>query len=95
MLAASQPPFWHESSCEIAVGFMQKNLYVQTTTTGIVRIDRQTGVMNWEQDDVDPVLKQYAKKYLVDEGFLEQALGILDPLPDREVALFLDSLLPW
>jgi hypothetical protein len=74
---------------------MQKNLYVQTTTTGIVRIDRQTGVMNWEQDDVDPVLKQYAKKYLVDEGFLEQALGILDPLPDREVALFLDSLLPW
>jgi hypothetical protein len=74
---------------------MQKNLYVQTTTTGIVRIDCQTGVMNWEQDDVDPVLKQYAKKYLVDEGFLEQALGILDPLPDREVALFLDSLLPW
>jgi hypothetical protein len=24
------------------------------------------------------------KKYLIDEGFLEQALGTLEPLPDRE-----------
>jgi hypothetical protein len=62
---------------------MQKNFSVVTDATGIVHIDRQTGVMLWEQEDLDPVLKQYAKKYLVSEGFLEQALGILDPLPDQ------------
>jgi hypothetical protein len=73
-------------------GFMQKNFSVVTDATGIVHIDRQTGVMLWEQEDLDPVLKQYAKKYLVSEGFLEQALGILDPLPDPEIVLFLDTI---
>ena len=37
--------------------------------------------MFWEQEDLDPALKQYAKKYIIDEGFLEQALGALEPLP--------------
>ena len=40
--------------------------------------------MFWEKEDLDPVLKQYAKKYIMDEGFLEQALGALEPLPDRD-----------
>jgi hypothetical protein len=48
--------------------------------------------MLWEQEDLDPVSKQYAKKYLVCEGFLEQALGVLDPVPDPEIVLFLDSI---
>jgi hypothetical protein len=39
----------------------------------------------------DPVLKQYAKKYIIDEGFLEQALGALEPLPDREIDAFYDA----
>jgi hypothetical protein len=48
--------------------------------------------MFWEQEDLDPVLKQYAKKYIIDEGFLEQALGALEPLPEREIdSLFDDS----
>jgi len=72
--------------------FMQKNFSVVTDATGVVHIDRQTGVMLWEQEDLDPVLKQYAKKYLVSEGFLEQALGVLDPLPDPEIVLFLDTI---
>jgi hypothetical protein len=71
---------------------MQKNLSIMTDATGIVHIDRQTGVMNWEQEHLDPVLKQYAKKYLVYEGFLEEALGVLEPLPDPEISLFLDSI---
>jgi hypothetical protein len=71
---------------------MQKNFFVLTSATGIVQIDRHTGVIHWEQEDLDPVLKQYAKRYLVCEGFLEQALGVLEPSLDPETVLFLDSI---
>ena len=71
---------------------MKRNLYVVAGATGVVHIDRQTGAMHWEQEDIDPVSKQYAKKYLVCEGFLEQALGALEPSPDPEIVLFLDSI---
>jgi hypothetical protein len=71
---------------------MQKILSVVTDATGVVHIDRQTGAIHWEQEDLDPVLKQYTRKYLVCEGFLEQALGVLDPSPDPEILLFLDSI---
>ena len=71
---------------------MQKNLYAVAGATGVVYIDRQTGAMHWEQEDIDPVLKQYAKKYLVCEGFLEQALGALEPSPDPEIVIFLNSI---
>jgi hypothetical protein len=71
---------------------MQKSFFVLTSATGIVQIDRQTGVMRWEQEDLDPVLKQYAKKYVVSEGFLEQALGVLEPTLDPGTILFLDSI---
>jgi hypothetical protein len=71
---------------------MKKNLYVVAGATGVVHIDRHTGAMHWEQEDIDPVSKQYAKKYLVCEGFLEQALGALEPSPDPEIVLFLDSI---
>jgi hypothetical protein len=70
---------------------MQHYLCVLTDPVGVVHIDRQTGVMFWEEEDLDPVLKQYAKKYIIDEGFLEQALGLLDPLPDREIDSFFDD----
>jgi hypothetical protein len=60
---------------------MQHYLSILTDVVGVVHIDRHTGVMFWEQEDLDPALKQYAKKYIIDEGFLEQALGALEPLP--------------
>jgi hypothetical protein len=69
---------------------MQDYLSVLTDAVGVVHIDRQTGVMFWEQEDLDPVIKQYAKKYIVAEGFLEQALGVLEPLPDGEIDSFLE-----
>ena len=73
---------------------MQHYLSVSTDAAGVVHIDRQTGVMFWEKEDLDPVLKQYAKKYILDEGFLEQALGALETLPDRQIDAFFDDASP-
>ena len=70
---------------------MQKNLVVMTQAAGIVRINRRTGRIFWEQKNLDPVLRQYAKKYLVEEGFVEQAIGALDPQPNESADLFLDD----
>jgi hypothetical protein len=71
-----------------------QHYFVLTDAVGVVDIDRRTGVMFWEKEDLDPVLKQYAKKYILDEGFLEQALGTLEPLPDREIDSFFDDANP-
>ena len=62
---------------------MQTHLSVITHKAGIVHISRQSGHLFWEEENLDPVVKQYAKKYLVQEGFLEQALGVLDPAPSE------------
>ena len=62
---------------------MQTHLSVITHKAGIVHINRQSGHLFWEEENLDPVVKQYAKKYLVQEGFLEQALGVLDPAPSE------------
>ena len=72
---------------------MQKYLSVITHKVGIVHINRQSGHLFWEEENLDPVVKQYAKKYLVQEGFLEQALGVLDPVPQPVPDLFLDDVL--
>ena len=71
---------------------MQKYLSVKTQLAGIVHINRQTGHMFWEEENLDPVLRQYAKKYLVQEGFLEQALGVLNPQPSYDADPFLDEI---
>ncbi|MFY9984528.1 MAG: hypothetical protein WAK31_07200 [Chthoniobacterales bacterium] len=72
---------------------MQKHLSVTTHKAGVVHINRQTGHLFWEEENLDRVLQQYAKKYLVQEGFLEQALGVLDPAPHQVPDLFLDDVL--
>jgi hypothetical protein len=59
---------------------------------GIVHIDSVTGTTNFEERDVDPVLRQFAKRYLVCEGFIEQAIGALDPVPDQWVTMLLDNI---
>src|SRR5260221_82716 len=41
----------------------------------------------------DSVVKQYAKKYVVQEGFVEQALGVLNPETNESADLFLDDIL--
>jgi hypothetical protein len=71
---------------------MEKYLRVHTSMGGFVRIELATGSLGWERGDLDPVVRQYAKKYLVIEGFVEQAIGALDPAPDHEVQAMLDSI---
>jgi len=77
----------------IAERSMEKYLRVHTSTAGFVCIDLVTGNLRWEKEGLDPVMRQCAKKYLVIEGFIEQAVGALDPAPDREVKAMLDSIL--
>jgi hypothetical protein len=71
---------------------MQKHLSVKTQRAGMVHINRQSGRLFWEEENLDPVVQQYAKKYLVQEGFVEQALGVLDPMPNKISHLFLDGV---
>jgi hypothetical protein len=72
---------------------MQKHLSVITHAAGgVVHINRQTGHLFWEEENLDPVVKQYAKKYLVQEGFVEQALGALDPEPNESANLYRDDI---
>ena len=72
---------------------MQKHLSVMTQAAGVVHINHKTGLLFWEREDLDPVLKQYTKNYLWEEGFIELALGILDPAPEQVPDLFLDDVL--
>lgn len=71
---------------------MQKHLSVVTQKAGIVYIGCQSGCLFWEEENLDPVVKQYAKNYLWEEGFMELALGILDPAPGQVPDLFLDDV---
>jgi len=71
---------------------MQKHLSVITQKAGMVHINCQTGHLFWEEENLDPVLQQYAKKYLVQEGFLEQAIGALDPQINESADLFLEDI---
>jgi hypothetical protein len=72
---------------------MQKHLSVKTQSAGVVHINCQTGHLFWEEENLDPVVSQYAKKYLVQEGFVEQALGVLDPQPNYKADPLLDEIL--
>ena len=71
---------------------MQKYLSVKTQAAGIVHINCQTGHLFWEEENLDPVSRQYVKKYLVQEGFVELALGVLDPQPIYDADLSLDEI---
>ncbi|MBV8140981.1 MAG: hypothetical protein JO279_01590 [Verrucomicrobia bacterium] len=72
--------------------FMQAKYSVTIKWVGIVYIDHRTGALSWERQIADPVIKSYVKKYLCDEGFVEQALAILDPVINDEVKLLLKSV---
>ena len=63
---------------------MQENYSIVNHLIGIVQIDQITGALNWDQKNLDPVVQKYVKRYLFDEGFIEQALGVLDPELDPE-----------
>jgi hypothetical protein len=71
---------------------MQKYLSVKIRKAGVVHINCQTGHLFWEEENLDSVSRQYIKKYLVQEGFVELALGVLDPQPTDDADLFLDEI---
>jgi hypothetical protein len=71
---------------------MQAKYTVTNQWVGTVYIDHATGALSWDQTVADPVIKSYVKKYLFDEGFVEQALGILDPVINEEINTLLKSL---
>jgi hypothetical protein len=71
---------------------MQKYLSVTIRKAGVVHINCESGHMFWEEDNLDPVSRQYVKKYLVQEGFVDLALGVLDPQPTYDADLFLDEI---
>jgi hypothetical protein len=74
------------------VTLMQAKYSVAIHLVGTVHINRATGALSWDRENLDPVIKSYIKKYLFDEGFIEHALGMLDPAIDQEITALLDSL---
>jgi hypothetical protein len=71
---------------------MQAKYSVAIHPAGSVYIHHATGALSWDQKNLDPLIKSYVKKYLFDEGFIEHALGMLDPVIDQEIAALLESL---
>jgi hypothetical protein len=72
---------------------MQEKYTVAHPLVGPIHIDHITGALSWNQKTIDPVIKRYVKLYLFDEGFIEHALGMLDPAIDQETALLLKTLM--
>jgi len=71
---------------------MQENFSVTTHLAGTVHINRSTGALSWDRANLDPVIRRYVKMYLFDEGFIEHALGMLDPAIDEAVTALLKGL---
>jgi hypothetical protein len=71
---------------------MQENFSITNHLVGTVHIDQLTGALTWDQANLDPVTQKYVKRYLLDEGFIELALGALDPVLDPELTELLKSL---
>jgi len=72
---------------------MHENYCLVNRLAGTVHIDHATGALSWDQENLDPLIKKFVKRYLIDEGFIEQALDMLDPVIDPEINAQLKSLL--
>jgi hypothetical protein len=76
----------------VTITSMQAKYSVAIHPVGTVHINHATGALSWDQENLDPLIKSYIKKYLFDEGFIEHALGILDPAIDQDITALLQSL---
>jgi hypothetical protein len=72
---------------------MQAKYSVVNHLVGTVQIDHVTGAVSWDEQNLDPLIKRYVKKYLFDEGFIDQALGKLDPAIDPETNAWVKALM--
>jgi hypothetical protein len=91
-LAISHPRFSARILLPVHHTSMPKKYSIANHLAGTVHIDHTTGALSWDQNNLDPVIQSYVKKYLFDEGFIEEALGMLDPRLDRQVIELLKSL---
>jgi hypothetical protein len=74
---------------------MKKVLAIKTPVGGIVQIipreDSETAVgLSWRETILSEVEKEASRLYLFDEGFIEHAIGALEP--DIEIERFLREI---
>ena len=74
---------------------MKKVLAIKTPVGGIVQItprdDSETAVgLSWREAILSEVEKEASRLYLFDEGFIEHAVGSLEP--DIEIERFLSEI---
>ena len=74
---------------------MKKVLAIKTPVGGIVQIipreDSETAViLSWREAILSEIEKEASRLYLFDEGFIEQAIGRLEP--DVEIERFLREI---
>jgi hypothetical protein len=75
---------------------MKKVLAIKTPVGGIVQIipreDSETAVgLSWREMILSDAVKEASRLYLFDEGFIEHAVGSLEP--DAEIQRFLREIL--
>jgi hypothetical protein len=74
---------------------MKKVLAIKTPVGGVVQIipreDSETAVgLSWREAVLSEVEKEASRLYLFDEGFIERAVGTLEP--DTEIERFLREI---
>jgi hypothetical protein len=74
---------------------MKKILAIKTPVGGIVQIipreDSETAVgLSWREAILSEAEKEASRRYLFDEGFIEYAVGTLEP--DMEIERFLREI---
>jgi hypothetical protein len=74
---------------------MKKVLAIKTPVGGIVQIipreDSETAVgLSWQEQVLTDAAKEASRLYLFDEGFIEHAIGSLEP--DLEIQRFLRGI---
>jgi len=74
---------------------MKKVLAIKTPVGGIVQIvpreDSETAVgLSWRETILSDAVKEASRLYLFDEGFIEHAVGSLEP--DIEIERFLREI---
>ena len=75
---------------------MKKVLAIKTPVGGIVQIiprdDSETAVgLSWREQVLSEAEKEASRLYLFDEGFIEHAIGSLEP--DIEIQRFLKGII--
>jgi hypothetical protein len=74
---------------------MKRVLAIRTPIGGVVHIipreDTNTAVgLSWKEHNLTDIEKEACRQYLLEEGFMEQAAGVLEP--DAEIERFIKDI---